>query len=138
MRKFSKGDDEAEVNMTPMLDIVFIMLIFFIVTATFVNEPGISVNLPEDNQNQDPPPPDEEKRAIAFVIDNNNRITHDFRTIDISSVTSIIKRESVERPEAPVVIQSAEDGFAGNAIRIYDAAREIGIPEGKIVWTRKK
>jgi biopolymer transport protein ExbD len=138
MRKFSKADDEAEVNMTPMLDIVFIMLIFFIVTATFVNEPGITVNIPEPNENSDPPPPDEEKRAIAFVIDNNNRITHDFRTIDISSVTSIIKRESVERPEAPVVIQSAEDGFAGNAIRIYDAAREIGIPESKIVWTRKK
>jgi len=138
MRKFSKADDDAEVNMTPMLDIVFIMLIFFIVTATFVNEPGITVNIPEPNENSDPPPPDEEKRAIAFVIDNNNRITHDFRTIDISSVTSIIKRESVERPEAPVVIQSAEDGFAGNAIRIYDAAREIGIPESKIVWTRKK
>ena len=138
MRKFSKGDDEAEVNMTPMLDIVFIMLIFFIVTATFVNESGIEINIPEDNNNSNPPPPDEEKRAIAFVIDGNNRISHDFRTIDISSVTSIIKRESVERPEAPVVIQSAESGFSGNAIRIYDAALEIGIPASKIVWTRKK
>ncbi|UTW55893.1 biopolymer transporter ExbD [Kordiimonas sp. SCSIO 12610] len=138
MRKFAKGDDEAEVNMTPMLDIVFIMLIFFIVTATFVNESGIEVNIPEDNNNSNPPPPDEDKRAIAFIVDGNNRISHDFRTIDISSVSSIIKRESVERPEAPVVIQSAESGFSGTAIRIYDAALEIGIPAEKIVWTRRK
>ena len=79
MRKFSKAEDEAEVNMTPMLDIVFIMLIFFIVTASFVKESGIEINKPEDNDTQnDPPPPDDETRAIAFIIDENNRITHDF------------------------------------------------------------
>ena len=94
MRKFSKGEEEAEVNMTPMLDIVFIMLIFFIVTATFTKESGIEINKPEDNNTQnDPPPPDDETRAIAFVIDEGNRISHDFLNIDISSVSSIIKKE---------------------------------------------
>lgn len=139
MRKFSKGAQEAEVNMTPMLDIVFIMLIFFIVTASFVKESGIEINKPEDNNTQnDPPPPDDEKRAIAFVIDGNNRITHDFLRIDISSVSSIIKRESVERPEAPVVIQAAEGAHLGVAIRIYDAAKATGVADHKIVMTPKK
>ncbi len=139
MRKFSKGGDDAEVNMTPMLDIVFIMLIFFIVTASFVKEAGLEINKPEDNNTQnDPPPPDDDKRAIAFMIDNNNRITHDFRTIDISSIESIIKKESVERPEAPVVIQAAEGAYTGNVIRIYDSALAIGVPREKIVVTPKK
>ena len=138
MRKFSKGEDEAEVNMTPMLDIVFIMLIFFIVTASFVRESGIEVNKPEDTNAPPPDNVDEDKRAIAFIIDNNNRITHDFRSIDISAVSSIIKKESVERPEAPVVIQTAEGAHTGVAIRIYDAAQEIGIAREKIVWTPRK
>ncbi len=139
MRKFSKGEDEAEVNMTPMLDIVFIMLIFFIVTSTFTKESGIEINKPEDNNTQnDPPPPDDEKRAIAFVIDGNNRITHDFLRIDVSSVASIIKKESVERPEAPVVIQAAEGSHLGLSIRIYDAAKAIGISDNQIVMTPKK
>ena len=139
MRKFSKGEDEAEVNMTPMLDIVFIMLIFFIVTASFVKESGLDINKPEDNNTQnDPPPPDDEKRAIAFVIDENNRISHDFLRVDISSVSSIIKKESVERPKAPVVIQAAEGSHLGLSVRIYDAARDVGISDSQIVLTPKK
>ena len=139
MRKFAKADEEAEVNMTPMLDIVFIMLIFFIVTASFVKEAGIEINKPEQNNNDTPPPPpDEEKRAIAFVIDNNNRITHDFRSVDLSAIKSIIKRESVERPEANVVIQAAEGAFTGHVISIYDDALSLDIPRDKIVVTPKK
>jgi biopolymer transport protein ExbD len=139
MRKFAKADEEAEVNMTPMLDVVFILLIFFIVTATFVKESGLEINKPEDNNTQNnPPPPDDDKRAIAFIIDNNNRISHDFRSVDISAVESIIKKESVERPEAPVVIQAAEGAYTGNVIRIYDAAQAVGVPRDKIVVTPKK
>jgi len=139
MRKFSKGEEEAEVNMTPMLDIVFIMLIFFIVTASFVKESGLEINKPEDNNTQnDPPPPDDEKRAIAFIIDDANRINHDFVRVDISSVSSIIKKESVERPKAPVVIQAAEGAHLGLAIRIYDAAKAVGVSDHQIIMTPKK
>ncbi len=138
MRNHAQQEDDTEINMTPMLDIVFIMLIFFIVTATFVKESGIEINKPEDNNTQNPPPPDDDKRAIAFVIDENNRITHDFLRVDISSVSSIIKKESVERPEAPVVIQAAEGSQFGLAVRIYDAAKAVGLGNDKIVMTPKK
>ena len=139
MRKFAKGGEEAEVNMTPMLDIVFIMLIFFIVTASFVKEQGIEVNKPDsDTVQKDPPEPDPDKRAIAFIIDDNSRITHDFRRVDISSIESIIKKESVERPEAPVVIQTASGAYTGTAIEIYDIALGLQIPRDKIVWAPKQ
>ncbi|MFC3052423.1 ExbD/TolR family protein [Kordiimonas pumila] len=139
MRKFSKGEEEAEVNMTPMLDIVFIMLIFFIVTASFVKESGLEINKPEDQNTQnDPPPPDDEKRAIAFIIDDANRITHDFVRVDVSSISSIIKKESVERPKAPVVIQASEGSHLGLAIRIYDAAKATGVSDDQIIMTPKK
>lgn len=138
MRKFAKGGDEAEVNMTPMLDIVFIMLIFFIVTSTLVKESGLEINKPEENNSEPPPPPEDDKRAIAFIVDNNGRIMHDFRYVDISSVSSIIKKESVERPEAPVVIQAAAGSQFGLSLRIYDAAMALGISAEKVVMTPKK
>jgi len=138
MRKFSKGEEEAEVNMTPLLDIVFIMLIFFIVTASFVKEQGLEVTKPEDQDTQNNPPPDPEKRPIAFVIDSANRIKHEFRTIDISSVSSIIKRGSVERPDVPVVIMAADGAQTGTVIRIYDEARLVGFNNDKIIVTKKK
>ncbi len=138
MKKFGKQEDEAEVNMTPMLDIVFIMLIFFIVTATFVKEDGLDINTPEEQNQSNPPPPDEDKRPIAFVIDASNRITFERRNIELASVASIIKGESVERPEAPVVIQVAAGGQTANVIGIYDEALQLGFPRDKIVVIERK
>lgn len=138
MRKFSKGEEEAEVNMTPMLDIVFIMLIFFIVTASFVKESGIEINKPPEQDNQSDAKPDPEKRPIGFVIDGANRIKHDMKRISIGSVSAIIKKNSVERPQAPVVIMAEKGGESGIAMHIYDVARDIGIPSSQIVMMIKK
>ncbi|WP_374764751.1 ExbD/TolR family protein [Yunchengibacter salinarum] len=139
MRKFSKQEEEAEVNMTPMLDIVFIMLIFFIVTASFVKEAGIGINKPEDTpQDENQPPPPEDERAIAFLIDDANVIQHNFRRVNVSAVESIIKRESVERPKAPIVIQASEAAHTGIALQIYDAALAVGVDPSKIVVMPRK
>jgi len=138
MKKFAKQEEEAEVNMTPMLDIVFIMLIFFIVTATFVKESGLDINTPEDNNNSNPLEPDPENRPIAFVVDASNRITFERRNIELASVASIIKGESVERPEAPVIIQVASGGQTANVIGIYDEALQLGFARDKIVIVERK
>jgi len=138
MRKFAKQEEEAEVNMTPMLDIVFIMLIFFIVTATFVKEAGIEINTPPETNNNDNPPPDDEcKRAIAFVIDGSSRITHEFRPINVGSSEAIIKRRSVACPEAPVVIQVEPEAKFGLALEIFDTARAIGLPRNQVIIVPK-
>ena len=120
MRKFAKEDDEAEINLTPMLDIVFIMLIFFIVTATFIRESGLDINQPDDNQN--PPPPDDEKKNILIQIDSNNRVFINLRRVDIRQVRANIERLHAENPEGIVVIQPHGDSRTGLIVSIYDAA----------------
>lgn len=135
MRKFSKGEDEAEINMTPMLDIVFIMLIFFIVTASFARETGLDLFKPKA-QPDNPEPPKDEDRPIAFKIDNANRISFDFRPIEIGSVRSIIEREHAARPHVPVIIQAGSDAHTGIVVQIHNMAMNakvtnIVVTEGK-------
>lgn len=124
MRKFTKDEDEAEINMTPMLDIVFIMLIFFIVTASFVTEFGLDVNKPD---NENPPPPDPDKKNILVRIDNNNNIFVDFRRVDIRSVRANIERLHAENPEGIVVIQAYPESHAGLIVEVYDQALLSGV-----------
>jgi biopolymer transport protein ExbD len=125
MRKFSKNDDEAEINMTPMLDIVFIMLIFFIVTASFVSESGLDVSAPDPNQ--PPPPEDQDKKNILVQVSNNNTIKVDFRRVDIRQVRANIQRLHAENPEGIVVIQASPDSDAGILVEIYDQANLAGV-----------
>ena len=122
MRKFSREQEEAEINLTPMLDIVFIMLIFFIVTATFIKESGLDINKPDDNEN--PPPPEDEKKNILIQIDSNNRIFINLRRVDIAQVRANIERLHAENPDGIVVIQPDSDSHTGLIVRIYDAALE--------------
>ena len=124
MRRISSvsTDDESEVNITPLIDIVFIMLIFFIVTATFVKEAGIDVNKP------DAPTAEVKKKAnILIAIDANNNIWLDRRKIDIRSVVPNIKRLRAENPEGSVVIQADEESKNKMLVEVMDAARQAGV-----------
>ena len=115
-------DDESEVNITPLIDIVFIMLIFFIVTATFVKEAGIDVNTP------DAPTAEVKKKAnILIAIDANNNIWLDRRKIDIRSVIPNIKRLRAENPQGSVVIQADEESKNKMLVEVMDAARQAGV-----------
>ena len=115
-------DDESEVNITPLIDIVFIMLIFFIVTATFVKETGIDVNKP------DAPTAEVKKKAnILIAIDANNNIWLDRRKIDVRSVVPNIKRLRAENPEGSVVIQADEESKNKMLVEVMDAARQAGV-----------
>ncbi|MCY4155821.1 MAG: biopolymer transporter ExbD [Gammaproteobacteria bacterium] len=116
------ADDESEVNITPLIDIVFIMLIFFIVTATFVKEAGIDVNKP------DAPTAEVKKKAnILIAIDANNSIWLDRRKIDIRSVVPNIKRLRAENPQGSVVIQADEESKNKMLVEVMDAVRQAGV-----------
>ncbi|GAB4122660.1 MAG: biopolymer transporter ExbD [Rhodothalassiaceae bacterium] len=123
MRKFAKADDEAEINMTPMLDIVFIMLIFFIVTASFVKESGLDVNKPPPSEQQQKP---DEKKNVLIQIDANNRVFVNLRPVDIASVRANVERLTAENPDAAVVIQPHPDAYAGLVVEVYDQSRQAG------------
>lgn len=120
MRKFARKQDEAEINMTPMLDIVFIMLIFFIVTASFVKERGLGINQPDPNQ--PPPPEQEDKQNILIRVSNTNQICINLRRIDVRSVRANVEQLRAQNPDALVVIQPAPDSHAGLVAQIYDQA----------------
>ncbi|MCY4059848.1 MAG: biopolymer transporter ExbD, partial [Gammaproteobacteria bacterium] len=125
MRKSrARGEgQESKVNLTPMLDVVFIMLIFFIVTATFVKEVGLDVNQPEN----EPVTVDPEKKAIVVHVTSTDRIIIAGQDVDVRSVRANIERMHAESPEAPVVIRPHPDSRTDTMVRILDSAREAGV-----------
>ena len=119
----SAGKDEGP-NLTPMLDVVFIMLIFFIVTASFVNEVGLDVNRPPTS---DAPPPDSADTNIVFRISESNEIMLEGRRIDVRSVRANVERLNAEKPEASVVIAAHPKAKTELFVKISDQAREAGV-----------
>jgi biopolymer transport protein ExbD len=94
-------EEESEINITPMLDVVFIMLIFFIVTASFVKEAGIDVNRPDAETAVR-----QERANILIAISENNEIWIDQRMVDPRALRANIERLRAENPEGSVVIQA--------------------------------
>ena len=118
----SADEDEAAIDITPMLDVVFIMLIFFIVTATFVKEAGIDVNRPDAATAVK-----QEKANILIAINAKNEIWIDRRRVDIRSVRPNIERLHAENPQGSVVIQADKDSTTETLIKVMDAARSAGV-----------
>lgn len=121
----SVEEDSSEIDLTPMLDVVFIMLIFFIVTASFVKETTIDVNVPQSQQNQ--AESDDDNAAIVVVIKGNNEVWMDDRRIDVRAVRANIERLHAEKPKAPVVIKAEGSANSGVFVAVADAAREANV-----------
>ena len=130
-RNYETNQEESEIDLTPMLDVVFIMLIFFIVTATFVKEIGIDVNSPDKNQNIQ----DADKKSIVVKISSRDRIEIRGRNVDIRSVRANIERLHAEDPEAPVVVQPHPDSTTEVMIQVMDSARQAGVYNVSIAAT---
>ena len=122
MKRRRHLEDEAEINITPMLDIVFIMLIFFIVTATFIKEAGIDVDKPAAATAVV-----QEKASILIAIDANDKIWINRRQVDIRSVRSIIERLHAENPKGTVVIQADKESKNDALVQVMDASRRAGV-----------
>jgi biopolymer transport protein ExbD len=115
-------EEESEINITPMLDVVFIMLIFFIVTATFIKEAGIDVNRPDASTAVK-----QEKANILIAIGPNNDIWIDRRQVDIRSLRPNIERLHAENPQGSVVIQADKESKTDTLIQVMDASRQAGV-----------
>ena len=127
MRKhdFSFGageEEENEINLTPMLDVVFIMLIFFIVTASFIKEAGIDVNKPEGATAVA-----KEKANILIAIDADGSIWIDRRQVDPRAVRANIERLHAENPKGTVVIQADRHSTNEVLVQVMDASRQAGV-----------
>jgi biopolymer transport protein ExbD len=114
--------DEGGVDITPMLDVVFIMLIFFIVTATFIKESGIDVDKPEAATAIV-----QEKASILIAIDADDQVWINRRQVDVRSVRSIVERLHAENPKGTVVIQADRNSRNNTLVQVMDASRRAGV-----------
>ena len=124
MRRLNKdvAEEESNIDITPMLDVVFIMLIFFIVTATFIKESGIDVNRPDAATAVK-----KSKANILIAINEKNEIWIDRRQVDIRSVRPNIERLHAENPQGSVVIQADKKAYTETLIKVMDASRSAGV-----------
>ena len=122
--RFSRSDDESDINLTPMLDVVFIMLIFFIVTATFIKQAGIDVLRPDANTAEQKP-----TVSVLVAISPNGDIWIDKKKVDAAAVRAHIERLHAENPKGGLVIQSDREAKYGQLKAVLSAARAAGLTE---------
>ena len=123
-RPFGKfvEEEESPIDLTPMLDVVFILLIFFIVTASFVKESGIDVNKPQAQSAVK-----KELANIFIAINEHDEIWMDKRKADVRSLRAIIERLNAENPQSSIVIQADKRSTNEKLVHVMDAARQAGI-----------
>ena len=122
MRRKIRKQDETGIDLTPMMDIVFIMLIFFIVTTSFVKETGVDINRPNaETADRD------EKGNILVAITASNEIWIDKRRVDLKAVRANIERLKIEYPEGSVIIQADKESRSGLLVEAMDQIRLAGV-----------
>jgi len=126
-------DEEAEINMTPMLDVVFIMLIFFIVTAVFVKESGQDVNRPEAFT------ADKIRRvSMLIAITGHNEIWINKNVVKLRDVRAVVEKMKKENPQGSVVIQADADSQSGILVDVMDQLNAIGVHSVHIAALEEK
>ena len=124
MRRRAKLADEKVADLTPMLDVVFIMLIFFIVTATFIKESGAEVNRPDTMTA-------ESKKFVSLLVavTPDNNVWIDKKRVDIRQVRPLMEQLHAENPKGGLVIQADAKSKTAKVLAIMEAARQIGISQ---------
>ncbi len=122
MRRIRRESEDAQIDLTPMLDVVFIMLIFFIVTTSFVKETGIDINRPSASTAEK-----KSKGNILIAIRPNGEIWMDKRHIDIRAVRANIQRMKAKFPQSSVIIKSDSEAKTGILVKVMDQIRLAGV-----------
>jgi len=123
-RRISRSDDDSDINLTPMLDVVFIMLIFFIVTATFIKQAGIEVMRPDALTAEQKP-----TVSVLIAIGENGDIWIDKQKVDSAAVRAHIERLHAENPKGGLVVQADKAAKSEKLMAVLAAARAAGLTE---------
>jgi biopolymer transport protein ExbD len=126
-RRIIKEEEDDDINITPMLDIVFIMLIFFIVTASFVKEAGVDVKRPGAMSAES-----KGRASIFIAITETGQVWIDKREVDVRAVGANIERLLAENPQGSVVIQADKESKNGLLVQVMDAAKMAGVEDVSI------
>ncbi len=122
-----EAGDEIDLNITPMLDVVFIILIFFVVSTSFVKESGVDVSRPTATTAER-----KERGNIMIGITADGTVWIDKRQVDIRAVRANIERLHAENPEGAVVIQADRNARTGLLVQIIDQSRLAGVSDVSI------
>ncbi len=132
-RSYSRPSDsrpsDRGIDLTPMLDVVFILLIFFVVSATFIKETGLDLSPPEP-ETQPPIPPT--NAPIVVAIDGRDGFRIDGRMADVRALGNHLARITAQRPESDVVVLPDPNTSTQAVIAAFDAARAIGVRNIKL------
>ncbi|MBL4659438.1 MAG: biopolymer transporter ExbD [Alcanivoracaceae bacterium] len=131
MRRRHFHEDEAEINITPMLDVVFIMLIFFIVTTSFVKETGVSINRPSAQTAQRI-----KKGNILIAIKETGKIWINKREVDIRAVRAVVEKMHAESPEGSAVIIADRGSRTGDLVTVMDQIKAAKVEKISIAATK--
>jgi biopolymer transport protein ExbD len=132
-RKSAKPQEEAQaIDLTPMLDVVFIMLIFFIVTATFIKETGQDVERPDAIMSEPKP-----AATILVAVTEKNEIWVDKKKVDPRGVKLVIERMRTDNPKGTVSIQADKHADIKFVVEVAKAAQEAGVAEVSVSTTKK-
>jgi len=129
--RVSREDENADINLTPMLDVVFIMLIFFIVTATFIKQAGIDVTRPEALTAIQKP-----TVSVLVAISAKGDIWIDKKRVDPTSIRAHIERIHAENPKGGLVIQADREAKNEKLMAVLEAAKAAGIAEVAVSTTQ--
>lgn len=116
-RTLAEPDEPIELNLIPLIDVIMFLLIFFIATTSFVEEPGVSVDKPQAASAQQL-----EKNSILFAITPDGKVAYGGKEIGLGGVRPTVKRLCAKDP-LPVVIQADESARSGMVVRVIDEAK---------------
>ncbi len=118
--RLHKGEESTDINISPMIDMVFILLIFFIVTTVFVEEEGIGVDKPTPSSD---PVDQKDDEPIMLKVTVSNQILHNGVSISLNRVETIVKNSLSQNSELPVIMQVERGALAGTMIKVMDRAK---------------
>ncbi len=130
--RMPRTEEDSDINLTPMLDVVFIMLIFFIVTATFIKQAGIDVTRPEAETGEQKP-----TVSVLVAIGPEGSIWIDKKRVDEAAVRSQIEKLHAENPKGGLVVQADKAAKYKKVAAVLNAARAAGVTEVAISTTQE-
>lgn len=130
IKRHSETSDDSGIDLTPMLDVIFIILIFFIVTTSFIREAGIEINRPSAETAQR-----ENRSNILIAVSPQGEVWIDRQRVDIRSLRAAVQALRADSPEAAVVVQADQDARAGLVVEVMDQARLAGVRDVSIAAT---
>jgi biopolymer transport protein ExbD len=132
-KKHGSSDDEAAIDMTPMLDIVFIMLIFFIVTTSFVKEKGLEVSRPKDSKT---PPPPSNVKSLSIRVEEDGTIVVNGRQVDIRRVEASIQSFLAENNQDTAAVQAHPKSKHGDVTEVINEVKRAGISNVSVLVSK--